>query len=313
MSLAILLLVIGVTAAMATRLLRPLERLEYGLDAIRRRDFKVRVQAGGVHELDRIAERVNFVAENLQDLQIARSVQEQLWPEEAISGADWAIAGRCVSAADLGGDYHDWMALPDGRVMLTVGDVAGHGIPAALITVAAKVELGMQLRRLCSPSEALEKSNEAFNEQTGRLRPMSLWLGIYDPASGLLQAAVAGHPFGILALPDGSTELIGKPGYPLGSRRKAAFPEVITTIPRGGCLVLYSDGLPEAVDRSGTPFGYDRLQKTVSQLRTASPAVIVERLLQAVAAWANTPIPADDQTVVALSRMNPVGKREDGS
>lgn len=313
LSLAILALVVGVTAAMATRLLRPLERLEYGLEAIRRRDFHARIQEGGVYELDRLGMRVNFVAENLHDLQIARSVQEQLWPEEGIGGSDWSVAGRCVSAADLGGDYHDWMVLPDGRVMLAVGDVAGHGIPAALVTAAAKVELGMQLKRLCGPVETLEKINGAFHEQAGKIRPMSLWLGLYNPADGSMRVSVAGHPFAILALPDGATELIGKPGYPLGSRRNTSFADVTVTVPPGGCIVLYSDGIPEALSRSAEPFGYDRLCAAVSQSRKMPPGDMVERLLETVSEWAGTAVPADDQTIVVLSRVDSAPELVDGT
>lgn len=301
LSLAILALVIGVTAAVATRILRPLKQLEDGLEAIRQRHFTANVEYGGVYELDRLGERVNLVSENLRDLQIARSVQEQLWPEEDISGAGWAVSGRCLPAADLGGDYHDWAVLPNGRIMLAVGDVAGHGIPAALVTAAAKIELGMQLRRQCGPAEALQKINETFGEQVGSLRPMSLWLGIFDPVNGELEAATAGHPFGILARADGSTELIGKPGYPLGSRRRATFTEVRVTIPPGSCLVLYSDGLPEAIDRAGSPFGYDRLCSAVTQFRELPPCEIAEKLLGMMSDWSGTTIPADDQTLVVLS------------
>lgn len=309
LSLAILALVVGVTVAVATRILRPLKQLEDGLESIRRRNFSANVKYGGVYELDRLGERVNLVAENLRDLQIARSVQEQLWPGEELAGEGWSVSGRCVPAADLGGDYHDWAVLPGGKIMLAVGDVAGHGIPAALVTAAAKVELGMQLRRQCGPAEALRKMNETFGEQAGRLRPMSLWLGIFDPSTGELEAAAAGHPFGILARPDGSTELIGTPGYPLGSRRVASFTEIRVAVPPGGCLVLYSDGLPEALDAAGCPFGYDRLCSAVARFRGTPPGDIAETLLGMVSEWSGRTIPADDQTLVVLSRVAVATKR----
>lgn len=309
LSLAILALVVGVTVAVATRLLRPMRHLENALDDIRSRTFKARVPLGGVFELDRLGERVNLVSEDLRDLQIARSVQEQLWPEEEIAGPGWAVSGRCISAADLGGDYHDWAVLPDGGIMLAVGDVAGHGIPAALVTAAAKVELGMQVRRRCGPADALTNLHGAFGEQAGSFRPMSLWLGIFDPESGVVRAASAGHPFGILALPDGSTEFVGRPGYPLGSRHSATFEEVRVEMPAGSCLVLYSDGLPEAAGCGGEPFGYDRLCAAVTRLRGLPPADIVAKLLETVSEWSGAPIPADDQTVLVLSRPCPEADR----
>ncbi|HOT29468.1 MAG TPA: SpoIIE family protein phosphatase [Candidatus Ozemobacteraceae bacterium] len=304
LSLAILALVVGVTVAVATRILRPLKQLENGLESIRQRVFSSNVKYGGVYELDRLGERVNLVAENLRDLQIARSVQEQLWPEEDLNGRDWRVSGRCVPTADLGGDYHDWAALPDGKIMIAVGDVVGHGIPAALVTAAAKVELGMQLRRQCGPAETLLKMNETFGEQAGRLRPMSLWLGIFDPSTGELAAAAAGHPYGILAHPGGVTELIGTTGYPLGSRRTASFTETRVAIPPGGCLVLYSDGLPEALDRTGAPFGYDRLRAAIARLRNLPPGEMAEALLGLVAEWSGRTVPADDQTLLILSRSS---------
>ncbi len=303
LSLAILALVVGVTVTVATRLLQPMRHLENALDDIRSRTFRARVPHGGVFELDRLGERVNLVSEDLRDLQIARSVQEQLWPGEEIAGPGWAVSGRCIAAADLGGDYHDWAVLPDGSIMLAVGDVAGHGIPAALVTAAAKVELGMQVRRRCGPAEALDNMHGAFGEQAGSLRPMSLWLGIFDPVSGVVRAASAGHPFGILALPDGSTAFVGRPGYPLGARRSAAFVEVRVEMPPGSCLVLYSDGLPEAAGRGGEPFGYDRLCAAVARLRGLPPAEVVAKLLETVSEWSGAPVPADDQTVLVLSHV----------
>ncbi|MBP7634840.1 SpoIIE family protein phosphatase [Candidatus Ozemobacteraceae bacterium] len=313
LSLAILALVVGITAAVATRLLRPMRHLENALDDIRSRSFRARVPHGGVFELDRLGERVNLVSEDLRDLQIARSVQEQLWPGEEIAGPGWAVSGRCISAADLGGDYHDWAVLPDGSVMLAVGDVAGHGIPAALVTAAAKVELGMQVRRRCGPAEALNNMHGAFGEQAGSLRPMSLWLGIFDPASGVIRAASAGHPFGILALPDGTTVFVGRPAYPLGARRSATFDEVRVEMPPDSCLLLYSDGLPEAVGRMGEPFGYDRLCAAVSRLRGLPPADVSAKLLETVSEWSGASVPSDDQTVLVLSRAVHGSDRRDAA
>lgn len=302
-ALTVSLLVLGVLAAhlFSSKLLGPLSRLGEGLFALKNRDFEKTVRIGGISELDRIGNRLSEILGDLRDLKIARSVQENLWPEKPASGEGWSVHGICRTATNLGGDFFDWFTTPEGRLVFAVGDVAGHGIPASLVTAAAKMGLILGARSLRNPGEILEAMNAEFREQGGRFRPMSLWLGILDPGEMKLSFSVAGHPFGILSTPTQSGVFLGHPGYPLGIKAQGRFKEGRIDLCPGSRLVLYTDGIIESLDSRGEPFGYDRFAKMVSGPAQVGPDILIESVFQKTRDWSGKTVPEDDQTLLVLS------------
>jgi len=292
----------------ATLLLRPIVGLGQGLRWLQARAFNRRVEPGAVVELAAVADRFNVVMGDLRDLQVARSVQEQLWPVAGLHGADWVVGGRCATAADLGGDHHDWFALPDGRIVFGVGDVAGHGIASALVMASAKVGLAMQAAGAGRPGAMLSAMNASFHALLGRGRPMTFWLGIFDPRTRRLEYACAGHNYPFALGPDGEVTALGVPGYPLGARRHTTYAENVCVLAPGSAVAVYSDGLIEARQPGSTAmFGYDRLAAAVArgvagvgECGESGPVRVVERVFAEVQAWSNLAVPEDDQTLVVL-------------
>ncbi len=302
--LSAFMLALAAAAAFTTSslLLQPIAQLGRGLHALHERQFRLRLEPGRVVELAQVADRFNVILADLRDLEIARTVQEHLWPNRSLAGPGYVVAGQCATAADLGGDHHDWFALPDGRVVVAVGDVAGHGVPSALVVAAAKVELALLARRRAGPAEILTAMNQAFHEQVGKVRPMTFWLGIYDPASGGLDCASAGHNFPIVVQGNADPVMVGVPGYPLGSRRKAVFTQAHVDLSRGAVVVAYTDGLIEARNDQGEQFGYERLLAAVESMtvNTTDPALLASGIQAAVNRWSPRIPPEDDQTLVVL-------------
>ncbi|MBF0499065.1 MAG: SpoIIE family protein phosphatase [Candidatus Riflebacteria bacterium] len=297
------ILILGLAGAFlaSSMLLAPLHDLTRNLTALTERHFNERVPPCAVVELSRVGERFNSIMENLYDLKIARTVQENLWPGKKLSGPGWSVEGRCCTAAGLGGDHHEWFTLPDGRIVIAIGDVAGHGVPAALVAAAAKVELALNAERSQSPGAILCGMNSGLLEQAGRSRPMTFWLGIFDPGTRQVRFADAGHLFGIVLPVKGGVEHAGAAGYPLGSRKIPAYQDDVIDLASGGRLVLYSDGFIEAVNAAQEQFGFDRFLETILPLRSAPTDMLINDVFTRIANWSQHDFPDDDQTLVVLT------------
>ncbi|RCK79424.1 MAG: Serine phosphatase RsbU, regulator of sigma subunit [Candidatus Ozemobacter sibiricus] len=262
----LMLVVSGLVAAGTSRfLLGPITNLQRGLEALRQRDFRHFAPPGHLADLAVVTDRFNQIMARLGELQVARSIQEALWPRAGLAGPGWRVAGACRTATHLGGDHHDWFRCPDGSVLLAIGDVAGHGIPSALVGAAAKALLALTAP-LGDPAAILAAMNRGFLDQAGRAKPMSFWVGLFDPTTRRLRFANAGHNFPLAVRPTGELVTAGTPGYPLGTRRHPTYTAGLLDLTTGGRLHLYSDGLIEAHDRTDQPYGYDRFADTASDL-----------------------------------------------
>ncbi len=300
LALALLAMALGVARVASALLLEPLAGLEAGLGALTRREFQRRITPGRVEELARLADRFNQMMEEFRELHLARSVQEHLWPGEPLAGPDWSLHGVCRTATDLGGDHHDWIRLADGRVLFAVGDVAGHGIPSALVEAAAKISLAMHAERGLGPARILEAMNRNLLDQSEKSLSMTMWVGIFDPATRLLTCASAGHPFPFLLLEGRPGEMLKAGGLPLGIRRQLLFREATLDLSAGGLLVVYSDGLVEIRDARGVMFSFPRLLQEADRRRHLPPADLARELLEVTQAWGGRGVPDDDQTIVIL-------------
>lgn len=299
-----LLVLSGIAGWAVSRvLLQPIQRLCYGLEALSQRQFQVRIPSHPFEalELAKVEHQFNRIMENLGELHSARGIQETLWPEGHLINPDWSVVGKCLTAAELGGDFLDWFTLPDGRGLFAAGDVAGHGVAASLITASAKAELFMHAGSDVSPADILNRMNQGFLRNTGRLKPMTLWLGIFDPASRLLQFCAAGNPYPVLRHADGSSEMLAFPAMPIGAK-KGTYRNQKMTIAPGDRLVVYSDGLIEAAAAcGGEPFGYDRFQTLVAETGLLPPEEAVSIIFQRIETWSGLTVPLDDMTLVLFS------------
>lgn len=163
-----------------------------------------------------------------------------------------AAEGLAFSAAyrpagedtQIGGDWYDAFALPDGRIAISVGDVAGHGLDAAVIMGEVRQAMRTAAVAAAKPSEVLEYVNSAIRLRDS-IGMVTAIFGFYDPTAGVLTYASAGHPPPILALPGGFARRLPLGGVPLGCAVKVESFDWTFTLARGATLVLYTDGLIE--------------------------------------------------------------------
>ncbi len=235
------------------------------------------------------------------ELEVARSLQRDLLPKHAPELAGYRLAHSYRTANEIGGDYYDFLPLPDGRMVLAVGDASGHGISAGLVMAIANATLKTAIDLDPSPPAVLELLDRVLFRTGGRRAFMTLFYGVLDPATGELEYAGAGHCYPLLRRRGGTIEELGEGSMPLGLKTGGSYLCRRTVIEPGDLLVLYSDGIPEAAgDDNGDTFGFDRLKGLLAQ--PESPQQIHDRILRAVDRHLGELPINDDLTLVVLDR-----------
>lgn len=238
-------------------------------------------------------ENVTFTRRLEAELVRAGTVQAELLPREIPDVSGFELAARCVPAREVGGDFYDWQELAPGVLMLTLGDVMGKGMPAALLMATTRATL-RALSRRNPPAEALRLAQQSL--ETDLERTSSFVTAFHARLNAGLKRLVyvdAGHSHAFLRRADGALEVLKRNGLPLGALSQYVYREGVVTFQPGDTLVVYSDGLLDACK------DIELEHLTIAeQLRGVSPASqIVERLID----WATSKdSPRDDLTVIAL-------------
>ena len=235
------------------------------------------------------------------ELEVARQLQRDLLPSAAPDVPGYRIAHSYRTANEIGGDYYDFLPLPDGRLVLVIGDASGHGMAAGLLMAIANAALKLAIEVDPAPERVAALLNRVLWRTGDRRAFMSLFYGLLTPATGQLEYVCAGHPFPHLRRASGEVEELGQGGLPLGIRENVEVTSADVTLSAHDLLLLYSDGLPESVNATGEAFGFERLRALI---RTeAEPQAILDRFLRALATHiAGEPL-TDDVSIVVVARL----------
>jgi serine phosphatase RsbU (regulator of sigma subunit) len=201
-------------------------------------------------------------AREAQELSAARVIQQQLLPKELPTLPGWRLAAYYRPARAIGGDFYDFLELPDGQVALVAGDVTDKGIPAALVMTTTHSIFRGDAPGLVSPSAVLEQANNRLYPDIPANMFVTCLYAVLDPHSGRLRYANAGHNLPYVATADGVTELRAR-GMPLGAMPDMTYEENEAYLAPGESILLHSDGLAEAHNPAGEMFGFPRLQWVV--------------------------------------------------
>lgn len=238
-----------------------------------------------------------------RELVLGREIQKRLLPEPPGDVPGTELAAANVSCFEVGGDYYDFLPLPEGGLALTIADVSGKGVAAALVmsslqaALRVATPLGETLARLASRLDRL-----IFSMAGGR-KYVTLFLSVYEPATGRLRYVNAGHNPPLVFFGD-AVETLGPTGPPIGLLQKAAWTEGLATVPPGATLVLYTDGLTEAASPDEEELGLPGLVRIASSLRGRPAREVVDGILARVTQHeAGTPA-GDDKTLVVLRRAD---------
>jgi sigma-B regulation protein RsbU (phosphoserine phosphatase) len=250
-----------------------------------------------------VADRLSLKGE----LEVAREIQLAMLPSGTYRAADIEICGVTRPANTVGGDFYDVLPLRDGRVIVTLGDVAGKGSPAALLMALLLAVLRTLVDEELEASALAERLNVQICRHSPSSRFITLFYGVYTPATGALTYVNAGHMPPLIRRRSGVYERLGSTGVALGMFEGSTFGAVETRLDPGESLVLYSDGITEAEDPAGQPFEESGLELVLERHATAQPAEIGTRILAAVAEHARDSRFTDDLTILVLKRAAETG------
>jgi len=240
-----------------------------------------------------------------RELEIAHQVQSFFLPRSMpdINGLD--IAGMCLSANEVGGDYYDFIELEDGRMAFVLGDVSGKGFQAAFFMTLVKGIVQTLTRQNLGPAEIMRRLNTLFCDNAPPGTFISVVYGEIDPRNGTFSFARAGHnPVIWYRSGEGVSEAL-RPngmaiGFTSGDRFDTSIEEQTITVESGDALVFYTDGFSEAMNRARVLYGDDRLVEKVTQIGGQSSAAILRLMTEDVHHFIEGMGRADDMTMAVI-------------
>jgi serine phosphatase RsbU (regulator of sigma subunit)/pSer/pThr/pTyr-binding forkhead associated (FHA) protein len=252
-------------------------------------------------ERDRLAEVEQAEKLMASELEQAAEIQRQFLPAAAPEVAGLDLAGYNAACRTVGGDYYDFLPYPEGRVGVVIGDVAGKGMPAALMMTSLQAKVQALAEVPGDPGAIVGRLNRSLIGTCPANRFITFFYAILDGASGGIDFCNAGHNPPILIRASGAIERLEGGGPVLGILPMIAYERQQCHMEPGDVLVLYSDGVTEATNPAGVEFE-ERLPALAASLRDRSSADIVQAIHEAVRDWIAGQPPADDVTVVVARR-----------
>ncbi len=250
----------------------------------------VREQANEAAEKERLA----------QELRVATLIQQQFLPRQLPQLPQWQVAAYYGPARAVGGDFYDFVEMPDGRIGIAVGDVTDKGVPAALVMARTHSILRAEASRSSSPGEILSRANDLLVPEMPAKMFVTCLFAVLDPSTGHIVLANAGHNLPFVRSGDDITELRAT-GMPLGLMEGIRYEETEGDIAPDSNVLLYSDGLIEAHDGAREMFGFDRLRTALAIDDAGSE--LLDRLLETLNAFTGPDHEQeDDITLVTLRR-----------
>ena len=237
---------------------------------------------------------------------VARSIQERALPDRVLRVPGVDVTGASRAAAECGGDWWSCHALPDGRVLVVVGDVGGHDHAAALVAMLTRGFVEGTARSLgdsVSASRVLTMLTTCFADLVGDQIFMTCCVLVIDPRVGAVHVASAGHPFPYVRRLGGALEVVAARGAPLGTADPAIGTARVLLGP-GDVLLVHSDGLVDRIGRDGARFGERRLRKLLADSERGDDGLpgLLTRMEDAIGAFADGADADDDLTIVLCER-----------
>jgi serine phosphatase RsbU (regulator of sigma subunit)/pSer/pThr/pTyr-binding forkhead associated (FHA) protein len=238
-----------------------------------------------------------------RELELANQVQQSFLPQSRPEVPGYQFHDYYRPANQIGGDYFDYVALPDGRVAVLVADVVGHGVAAALLMARLSSECRFSLATEQDPAKVLNGLNVKLCQDHIDDRFVTLVLVVLHPTRHEVTVVNAGHPAPLLCRPDGTVQEVGREhaGLPLGVVIEATYKQHQFKLDPGHVFAMFTDGLSEAMDEEGELYGLDRVRRQAMS-GPSSPKALVEQLVEDVTRFVGSRAPTDDMCVVSFGR-----------
>ncbi len=300
-----------------------------GTQRVMRGEFSHLIQVSGGDQIAELSSSFNTMTQNLErllavakekermqaEIEIARGVQDQLYPKAPPVFEGLRVLGTCDPARMVSGDYYDYQ-LVDGRLAIAIGDVAGKGISAALLMATIQAAVRMELRaagelaggmpsmngQRFSTARMVSELNQQLYATTSPEKYATFFFAIYDQSTGLLTYTNAGHLQPVL-FRDGAATLLDVNGTVVGAFPFSKYEESKLELRSGDLLVCYTDGITEPENEYGEMFGEERLIELVAKNSDRDEAQIIASVMDNVRQWTGVPELSDDMTVLLARKQ----------
>jgi sigma-B regulation protein RsbU (phosphoserine phosphatase) len=306
---------------LSSRITRPLARLAAATGKLGEGDLKTRIT--GIESADEIgdlARSFNVMVEDLNshvtrlteetaarealesEIKVARKIQTSLLPKGFPKDGRFELHAVNIPAKQVAGDFFDWFLQDDGTLIFLIADVSGKGVPAALFMAFARTVLRQVCAGTLPPAEAIAEANAMLEKDNVGSMYTTLFIGWYEPDSGVLRYVNGGHPSGYRLKADGTFEEFGEAtGAVVGLLPGRSYEEVSIRLEPGERLVLFTDGVPEAENAEGEFFGDDRVRDLLGELTGESAEGLCGSISRRIDEY-EAGNPHDDVTVLAFGR-----------
>jgi serine phosphatase RsbU (regulator of sigma subunit) len=318
--LTVLLLVIYLIAAMFAAVLifsisRAVNRIEKGTKAVERGDFTYRIGMKPRNQLGEMAQSFDHMTasissllvtvaekERLQsEIEIAASIQRNLLPKEGPQFRGVSFSAHFEPTTAIGGDYYDVFNLDKTKLAVAIGDVSGHGLSTGLVMAMVKAAITTLVEEGAEETSLFRRLNDLVFRSTERRAFMTLAFTIFDIEHGTIRHTNAGHLYPYLLRAGQAPLAIESPSLPLGVRSEIVSRTVELPLQEGDTVVYLSDGIVEAQNNNGDPFGFDQLESLLAGAADLSPSAVRDSILSAVARHSGSRPADDDRTVMIIS------------
>ena len=309
-----LILSVGLAQLLTKSFIMPLQKLQGGALAIENRNFEHRLSGLSIDEFGEVGGIFNKVMVGLEELEVAKIVQESMFPKPEFAQGHFSIFGKTVTMIDVGGDYLDFFKIDDNSFAVLLGDVAGHGVGAAVIMAMAKAAIlggGDYLRSPASMLASLHKMILATkNEKQRKIMTFQYLYVNSETGENLYGNAGACSPW-LIRHSEQSVQEIKMAGAALGAFKRAVYKEMPLDLRPGDTIVFYTDGIVECKDKNGEMLGYDRLKKMVLNCWDENPETYYKNIFKSYTDFVGEGTEAgDDLTFVILMYNKETEKSE---
>ncbi len=264
----------------------------------------IATQSSQIIENARLLEEEQQLLVIREEMRMARDIQTELLPKAPPVVPGYDISGKSIPAKVVGGDYFDFMVLDDHRLMFCLGDVTGKGLSAAILMGNTQATIRGQALLTASPKECMHTANLLMFKSTGLGKFVTLFYGILDYKNHMLTYSNAGHDEPYLLNSEASISRLKTGGVVLGFVPEYQYQEANISIQPGDRLVVYSDGIPEAMNAREEEFSDQRLEQIITENPHLSSAALIDKIITAVQAHAGDTPQSDDITLVVVTRQH---------
>jgi sigma-B regulation protein RsbU (phosphoserine phosphatase) len=261
-------------------------------------------ESSQVIENSRLLEKEKDLLRMQEELNLAREIQDNLLPKEMPRLAGYDIAGKSVPAKEVGGDYFDFLEIDPNQLAFCLGDVSGKGLPAALLMANLQATIRGQATAGSPLTSCLERANAQLYRTTSAEKFATLFFGCLDTAGHVLHYCNAGHNYPLLLRRQAEPLRLSAGGVALGCFSEFPFEESAVALQPGDQLVVFSDGISEAVNQADEEFGEERVGNLAATHLDDSSAELIEKILHAVGRHAAGRAQHDDMTLVVVKRLS---------